>query len=36
LVNYLSATGIDDGMLINFGADRIEIRHRNRLYKQKS
>ena len=36
LVNYLSATGIDDGMLINFGADRLEIRHRNRLYKQKS
>lgn len=35
LVNYLTATGIDDGMLINFGSDRIEIRHRNRLYKQK-
>lgn len=35
LVNYLTATGIDDGMLINFGADRIEIRHRNRLYRQK-
>ena len=36
LVNYLTATGIEDGILINFGADRIEIRHRNRLYKQKS
>ena len=36
LVNYLTATGIDDGMLINFGADRIEIRHRNRLYKSRS
>jgi GxxExxY protein len=35
LVNYLTATGIEDGMLINFGADRIEIRHRNRLYRQK-
>ena len=35
LVNYLTATGIDDGMLINFGSDPIEIRHRNRLYKQK-
>ena len=35
LVNYLTATGIDDGMLINFGADRIEIRHRNRLYKSR-
>ncbi|MBQ8656533.1 MAG: GxxExxY protein [Prevotella sp.] len=32
LVNYLTATGIDDGMLINFGSDRIEIRHRSRLY----
>ena len=35
LVNYLTATGIDDGMLINFGAERIEIRHRTRLYKSK-
>ena len=35
LVNYLTATGIDDGLLINFGADRIEIRHRNRLYKSR-
>ena len=36
LVNYLTATGIDDGMLINFGSERIEIRHRTRLYKTKS
>ena len=36
LVNYLTATGIDDGMLINFGAERIEIRHRTRLYKSKA
>ena len=35
LVNYLTATGIDDGVLINFGAERIEIRHRTRLYKRK-
>ena len=35
LVNYLTATGIDDGMLINFGSEIIEIRHRTRLYKQK-
>ena len=34
LVNYLTATGIDDGLLINFGSERIEIRHRSRLYKQ--
>lgn len=35
LVNYLTATGIDDGMLINFGSERIEIRYRSRLYKFK-
>ena len=35
LVNYLTATGIDDGILINFGSERIEIRHRTRLYKRK-
>ena len=34
LVNYLTATGIDDGMLINFGSERIEIRIRNRNYKR--
>jgi hypothetical protein len=31
-VNYLTATGIDDGILINFGSERIQIRHRTRLY----
>jgi GxxExxY protein len=35
LVNYLTATGIDDGILINFGSERIEIRHRTRLYRLK-
>lgn len=35
LVNYLTATGIDDGILINFGSEIIEIRHRTRLYKTK-
>ena len=35
LVNYLTATGIDNGMLINFGSDIIEIRYRTRLYKIK-
>ena len=35
LVNYLTATGIDDGLLINFGSEKIEIRHRTRLYKRK-
>jgi GxxExxY protein len=32
LVNYLTATGIDDGLLINFGADRIQIQRKFRLY----
>jgi len=36
LVNYLTATGIDDGILINFGSDTIEIRHRTRLYKNRT
>ena len=34
LVNYLTATGIDDGLLINFGSDKIEIRRKYRLYKR--
>ena len=36
LVNYLTATGIDDGILINFGSERIQIRHRTRLYNPKA
>ena len=28
LVNYLKATGIHDGLLINFGADKVEIKHK--------
>ena len=34
LVNYLTATGIDDGLLINFGGEIIDIRHKYRLYKK--
>ena len=33
LINYLTATGIDDGLLINFGAEKLEIRHKDRIYK---
>lgn len=36
LVNYLTATGLDDGILINFGSERIQIRHRTRLYRPKA
>ena len=32
LVNYLSATGIDDGMLFNFGASSLEYKHKYRKY----
>ena len=34
LVNYLTATGIDDGLLINFGGEKIDIRHKYRLYRK--
>ena len=32
LVNYLQATGIDHGVLINFGSKFIEIKHKYRTY----
>ncbi len=35
LVNYLTTTGIDDGLLINFGGERIEIKHKFRVYTPK-
>ena len=31
LVNYLVATGIDEGLLLNFGAERLEYKKRFRL-----
>ena len=34
LINYLTATGIDDGLLINFGADRILIQRKYRQYER--
>ena len=33
LVNYLTATGIDNGILINFGGERMEVRRKFRTYK---
>lgn len=36
LVNYLAATKIDCGLLINFGGERIEIKRKYRIYKEKS
>ena len=32
LVNYLTATGIDDGLLINFGAASLQHKHKYRVY----
>ena len=33
LVNYLTATGIDVGILVNFGAASLEFRRRSRLFR---
>src|SRR5262245_12289779 len=35
LVNYLTATGIDDGLLINFGPS-VEVKHKFRKYKART
>ena len=32
LVNYLTATGIDDGILLNFGASALQYKHKYRKY----
>lgn len=34
LVNYLTATGVDSGLLINFGSDRLQIKRKFRIYKK--
>ena len=36
LVNYLTATGIDNGLLINFGSERLEIIPKSRLYHKRT
>ena len=34
LVNYLVATGLDEGLLLNFGADRLEFKRKFRVPKK--
>ena len=34
LVNYLNVTGIEDGLLINFGATSLQHKHKYRVYRQ--
>jgi len=35
LVNYLTATGIDNGLLINFGAEELQIKRKYRIYRKR-
>lgn len=35
LVNYLTATGIEIGLLLNFGAARLEFKRKTRTYRSK-
>jgi GxxExxY protein len=36
LVNYLAATGIEVGLLINFGAAKLEFKRKTRIFRPKS
>jgi GxxExxY protein len=35
LVNYLTATGIDDGLLINFGSEELLFKRKYRIYRKR-
>ena len=34
LVNYLTSTGKDDGLLINFGSDKLQFKRKYRIYRR--
>ena len=34
LVNYLNSTGINDGLLINFGSDKLQFKRKYRIYRR--
>ena len=34
LVNYLTSTQIDDGLLINFGAEKLQFKRKYRIYRK--
>ncbi len=34
LVNYLTSTGIDNGLLINFGAEQLQFKRKFRIYQK--
>ena len=35
LVNYLTATGVDDGLLINFGSEELQFKRKYRVYRKR-
>ena len=35
LVNYLTATGVDDGLLINFGSEELQFKRKFRIYRKR-
>ena len=35
LVNYLTATGVDDGLLINFGLEELQFKRKYRVYRKR-
>ena len=34
LINYLTSTQIDDGLLINFGSDKLQFKRKYRIYRK--